>query len=106
MNFLGNGYSPNMCLNPNMNIEQRELTLKEFKKESKNALSCIGHPSFATRLTQELGHEIPCIRRNISLQPGNTFYYACINGKRLQKGEYRIPNAEIRYFRMKFKEMI
>lgn len=105
MNFLGNGYSPNMCLNPNMDIQQRELTLEEFREETKGAISYIGHQDFADILTHEMGREILYNRGNIQLQPDNIFYYVCVNGKRLKEGTTRLPkNREIRYFRMKFTE--
>ena len=107
MNFLVNGYSPNMCFVPNVDIEQRELTLEEFEDESIDAESYIGHDNFATKLTRELKREIPCNRGNLSLRPGDTLYYACIKGRRLKEGNVRIPkNADIRYFRLKVKKAI
>ena len=105
MNFLGNGYSPNMCVNPNVDIQQRELTKEDFRDETIGALSCIGHQDFAQKLTEELEREIPFNRRSIYIQPGNVFYYACVNGKRLKESTTRFPkDREVRYFRLKFKE--
>ena len=105
MNFLGNGYSPNMCIIPNMDIQQRELSLEDFTEESRGAISYIGHKDFAELLTKKMGREILYNRGNISLQPDNVFYYACINGRRLKEGTTRLPkNSEVRYFRLTFKE--
>ncbi len=105
MNFLVNGYSPNMCIIPNMNIQQRELTKEQVEKESRGAISYIGHKDFAELLTKEFGREILYNRGNIQLQPENTLYYACINGRRLKEGTTRLPkNSEVRYFRLTFKE--
>lgn len=105
MNWLSNAFSPNMCFIPNVTITQKELTLDEFREQSKGAFSCIGHKDFAERLSKELGRKVEYNRTNISIQPDSTLFCACINGKRLQKGEYRVPkNAKIKYYRMDFKQ--
>lgn len=102
MNYLANAFSINMI--PVENFTLLQIKRVESQEVPSDVVSVVGHPDTARVIAGILGHDIPCNRRSIKLEPKDTLYVAQYIGSRLPEGATELPEgAKMEFFRVTLK---
>lgn len=92
MKYIGNAFSLQMLKDNQGIIKFEEISQQDFKTETNNAHSIVGHQDTANILNVEMHRE------NISLQKGDILFVAQVIGGRLPEGATELPQG----FKFKF----
>lgn len=94
MNIISNAFSLNMISNDYI-IAVKHLTRKKASHLAREGQwdSAVGHADTAAIVSDQLGVEVPCNRRTVTLGSGDRLLVGQYSGPRLEEGTSTLPEG-------------